>query len=52
MWLKFQKLRDEEGKKLGLKPSEKSSSSKDNDTKMTDAEVIGKLSHTSFDWLK
>ncbi|KAI9160143.1 hypothetical protein LWI28_005513 [Acer negundo] len=32
------KLRDEEGKKLGLKTSEKSSSSKDNDVKMTDAE--------------
>ncbi|KAK0595599.1 hypothetical protein LWI29_008224 [Acer saccharum] len=32
------KLRDEEGKKLGLKTSEKSSISKDNDVKMTDAE--------------
>ncbi|KAL5755798.1 hypothetical protein ACOSQ2_020544 [Xanthoceras sorbifolium] len=32
------KLRDEEGKKLGLKASEKSSSSKDNDVKMMDAE--------------
>ncbi|KAM5579326.1 ubiquitin carboxyl-terminal hydrolase 6 [Rosa sericea] len=31
-------LRDEEGKKLGLKPSEKSSGSKDNDIKMSDAE--------------
>lgn len=33
-----QRLRDEEGKKLGLKPSEKSSSSKVNDVKMVDAE--------------
>lgn len=33
-----QKLRDEEGKKLGLKGGEKSSTSKDNDVKMTDAE--------------
>lgn len=31
-------LRDEEGKKLGLKASEKSSGSKDNDVKMSDAE--------------
>lgn len=31
-------LRDEEGKKLGLKPSDKSSGSKDNDVKMIDAE--------------
>ncbi|GLU14371.1 hypothetical protein SLE2022_309470 [Rubroshorea leprosula] len=31
-------LRDEEGKKLGLKTNEKSSGSKDNDVKMTDAE--------------
>nr|XP_011463339.1 PREDICTED: ubiquitin carboxyl-terminal hydrolase 7 isoform X1 [Fragaria vesca subsp. vesca] len=31
-------LRDEEGKKLGLKPSEKSSSSKDKDIMMSDAE--------------
>ncbi|KAJ8439014.1 hypothetical protein Cgig2_028460 [Carnegiea gigantea] len=31
-------LRDEEGKKLGLKPSEKSSTTKDNDVKMLDAE--------------
>lgn len=35
-----QKLRDEEGKKLGLKSSEKSSDSKDTDVKMTEAEVI------------
>lgn len=34
----FQKLRDEEGKKLGLQTSAKSSS-KDSDVKMTDAEV-------------
>lgn len=33
-----QKLRDEEGKKLGLKGGEKSSNSKDNDFKMTEAE--------------
>ncbi|KAK8618777.1 hypothetical protein V6N13_132757 [Hibiscus sabdariffa] len=33
-----QVLRDEEGKKLGLKANEKSSSSKDGDVKMTDAE--------------
>ncbi|KDO58642.1 hypothetical protein CISIN_1g011408mg [Citrus sinensis] len=33
-----QKLRDEEGKKLGLKGGEKSSNSKDNDVKMTEAE--------------
>ncbi|KAK9741336.1 hypothetical protein RND81_03G098400 [Saponaria officinalis] len=33
-----QKLRDEEGKKLGLKPSEKTSTSKDKDVKMVDAE--------------
>ncbi|GAV80267.1 ubiquitin domain-containing protein/UCH domain-containing protein [Cephalotus follicularis] len=33
-----QLLRDEEGKKLGLKTSEKNSSLKDNDVKMTDAE--------------
>ncbi|RXH67357.1 hypothetical protein DVH24_027477 [Malus domestica] len=33
-----QRLRDEEGKKLGLKPSEKSSDSKDKDIKMSDAE--------------
>lgn len=32
-------LRDEEGKKLGLKPSEKNSGSKENDVKMLDAEV-------------
>ncbi|KAH9604987.1 hypothetical protein KSS87_003567 [Heliosperma pusillum] len=32
-------LRDEEGVKLGLKPSEKSSSSKDKDIKMVDVEV-------------
>ncbi|GER46951.1 ubiquitin carboxyl-terminal hydrolase [Striga asiatica] len=31
-------LRDEEGKKLGLKPNEKGSTSTDNDVKMTDAE--------------
>ncbi|CAB4302946.1 unnamed protein product [Prunus armeniaca] len=31
-------LRDEEGKKLGLKSNEKSSGSKDNDIKMSDAE--------------
>ncbi|KAM4069836.1 hypothetical protein ACB094_12G120200 [Castanea mollissima] len=31
-------LRDEEGKKLGLKASEKRSGSKDNDVKMSDAE--------------
>ncbi|KAL4309762.1 hypothetical protein GQ457_01G019290 [Hibiscus cannabinus] len=31
-------LRDEEGKKLGLKASEKSSNTKDDDVKMTDAE--------------
>ncbi|KAF5179399.1 Ubiquitin carboxyl-terminal hydrolase [Thalictrum thalictroides] len=31
-------LREEEGKKLGLKPSDKSSGSKDTDVKMTDAE--------------
>ncbi|KAL4626722.1 hypothetical protein ACB092_05G118000 [Castanea dentata] len=31
-------LRDEEGKKLGLKATEKSSGSKDNDVKMSDAE--------------
>ncbi|KAH6790132.1 ubiquitin-specific protease 6 [Perilla frutescens var. frutescens] len=31
-------LRDEEGKKLGLKTNESSSTSKDNDVKMTDAE--------------
>ncbi|OMO66356.1 Ubiquitin [Corchorus olitorius] len=31
-------LRDEEGKKLGLKANEKSSGAKDNDVKMTDAE--------------
>lgn len=34
----FQKLRDEEGKKLGLQTSAKSGS-KDSDVKMTDAEV-------------
>jgi hypothetical protein len=34
----FQILRDEEGKKLGLKPSEKTSGS-DNDVKMVDVEV-------------
>lgn len=34
-----QALRDEEGKKLGLQASGKSSSSKDNDVKMTDAVV-------------
>ncbi|XP_044497430.1 ubiquitin carboxyl-terminal hydrolase 7-like isoform X2 [Mangifera indica] len=33
-----QKLRDEEGKKLGLKSSEKGSDSKDSDVKMTEAE--------------
>ncbi|KDP40803.1 hypothetical protein JCGZ_24802 [Jatropha curcas] len=33
-----QTLRDEEGKKLGLKANEKASSSKDSDVKMTDAE--------------
>ncbi|OAY36537.1 ubiquitin carboxyl-terminal hydrolase 6 [Manihot esculenta] len=33
-----QSLRDEEGKKLGLKANEKSSCSKDNDVKMTNAE--------------
>lgn len=39
--LNSQKLRDEEGKKLGLKKGgEKSSNSKDNDFKMTEAEVI------------
>lgn len=39
--LNSQKLRDEEGKKLGLKKGgEKSSNSKDNDVKMTEAEVI------------
>lgn len=38
--LNSQKLRDEEGKKLGLKGGEKSSNSKDNDVKMTEAEVI------------
>ncbi|KAM4100636.1 hypothetical protein ACB094_05G082200 [Castanea mollissima] len=32
-------LRDEEGKKLGLKASEKSSGSKDHDVKMSDAET-------------
>ncbi|KAL0319351.1 UNVERIFIED_CONTAM: Ubiquitin carboxyl-terminal hydrolase 6 [Sesamum angustifolium] len=32
-------LRDEEGKKLGLKTNESSSSSTDNDVKMTDAEI-------------
>ncbi|KAK8662636.1 hypothetical protein V6N13_024527 [Hibiscus sabdariffa] len=31
-------LRDEDGKKLGLKANEKSSNTKDNDVKMTDAE--------------
>ncbi|KAF9614059.1 hypothetical protein IFM89_014859 [Coptis chinensis] len=31
-------LRDEEGKKLGLKPSDKNSGAKDNDVKMIDAE--------------
>lgn len=38
--LNSQKLRDEEGKKLGLKGGEKSSNLKDNDVKMTEAEVI------------
>ncbi|KAM1241006.1 hypothetical protein ACFX2J_046254 [Malus domestica] len=33
-----QRLRDEEGKKLGLKPSEKSSDSKDKDIEMSDVE--------------
>ncbi|PIA64444.1 hypothetical protein AQUCO_00100136v1 [Aquilegia coerulea] len=33
-----QVLRDEEGKKLGLKPSDKNSGSKDTDVKMNDAE--------------
>lgn len=37
--LEHQRLRDEEGKKLGLKAAEKSSTSKDNDVKMSDAEV-------------
>lgn len=42
----YQILRDEEGKKLGLKANEKNSGSKDNDVKMTDAEVIFCLSST------
>lgn len=39
-------MRDEEGKKLGLKPSEKSSGSKDNDVKMSDVEVITQPCYT------
>ena len=41
MALLFEKqiLRDEEGKKLGLKASGKGSSSKDNEVKMSEAEV-------------
>lgn len=42
----YQSLRDEEGKKLGLKANEKSSCSKDNDVKMTNAEVSCSLSDT------
>lgn len=38
-----QLLRDEEGKKLGLKATKKSSTSKENDVKMSDAEVSGRL---------
>lgn len=33
-------LRDEEGKKLGLKVKEKTSVQKENDVKMSDAEVM------------
>lgn len=47
--LNSQKLRDEEGKKLGLKAGEKSSTSKDNDVKMTEAEVIGWFNCTCTD---
>lgn len=46
----YQVLRDEEGKKLGLKPSDKSSSSKDNDVKMLDAEVY--FIYLMFDIIK
>lgn len=35
-----QMLRDEEGKKLGLKVKEKTSVQKENDVKMSDAEVM------------
>ncbi|XP_028125574.1 ubiquitin carboxyl-terminal hydrolase 6-like isoform X3 [Camellia sinensis] len=40
-------LRDEEGKKLGLKTNEKSSGSGDKDVKMTDAEFMQGSSHGS-----
>lgn len=43
----YQILRDEEGKKLGLKPSKKSSD-KDNDVKMVDAEVFSYLAEWSI----
>ncbi|XVF74443.1 hypothetical protein PTKIN_Ptkin13bG0110800 [Pterospermum kingtungense] len=42
-----QNLRDEEGKKLGLKADEKSSAPKDGDVKMTDAEGSSKASGES-----
>jgi len=43
----LQFLRDEEGKKLGLKVNEKSSVPKENDVKMSDAEVRKQLNLTS-----
>lgn len=52
------KLRDEEGKKLGLKASGKGSASKDNDVKMSEAEVTNYITqltkpyttaHTTFE---
>jgi len=43
----LQFLRDEEGKKLGLKVNEKSSAPKENDVKMSDAEVRKQLNLTS-----
>lgn len=46
--LYLQILRNEEGKKLGLKVNEKSSVSKENDVKMTDAEVRKQPNLTCF----
>jgi hypothetical protein len=43
----LQFLRNEEGKKLGLKVNEKSSVPKENDVKMTDAEVRNQPNLTS-----
>jgi hypothetical protein len=55
----LQFLRNEEGKKLGLKVNEKSSVPKENDVKMTDAEVRNQPNLTSrcygsdsIPWLK